>query len=137
LRGRIGKPDLRLRVGKLHIVPIHWEGRNEVVSAVVGGRSYELNMVSGKQKNETLSIVLLASKIYITNELGREIMTALRTGESGAAMHELLLSLMHAGNIMPSGSRWTWPAACSGRLEPGFKPPAEKNLPTRGFRFCT
>ncbi|MEO6594815.1 MAG: sigma 54-interacting transcriptional regulator, partial [Planctomycetota bacterium] len=54
-----------------------------------------------------------------------------RAGESGAAVHALLLSLVHAGELVPSGSRWTWPAARSGRLESiGERTDAEQAMPT-------
>ena len=42
---------------------------------------------------------------------------ARRAATSGAAVHALLLLLVRAGELVPSGSRWTWPAARSGRLD--------------------
>jgi transcriptional regulator with GAF, ATPase, and Fis domain len=42
---------------------------------------------------------------------------ALRAGSSGEAVAALLQQLATAGELVPSGTRWTWPAARSGRLD--------------------
>jgi transcriptional regulator with GAF, ATPase, and Fis domain len=39
-----------------------------------------------------------------------------RGARSGAGVHEQLLGLVRSGEVVPSGSRWSWPAAFSGRL---------------------
>jgi transcriptional regulator with GAF, ATPase, and Fis domain len=41
---------------------------------------------------------------------------ARHAGLSAAAVRSQLLALVHSGELVPSGSRWTWPAARSGRL---------------------
>ncbi|MBL8729619.1 MAG: sigma 54-interacting transcriptional regulator [Planctomycetes bacterium] len=41
---------------------------------------------------------------------------ARHAGSSGAAVHATLQALVRTGELVPSGSRWTWPAARSGRL---------------------
>jgi Protein kinase domain len=42
---------------------------------------------------------------------------AQRAGASGEAVGALLQQLATAGELVPSGTRWTWPAARSGRLD--------------------
>ena len=42
---------------------------------------------------------------------------ARRAGRGAAAVRERLLALVQAGELLPSGTRWTWPAARSGRLD--------------------
>jgi tetratricopeptide (TPR) repeat protein len=39
-----------------------------------------------------------------------------RAAGGGGAVRELLADLVHRGELVPSGSRWSWPAARSGRL---------------------
>ena len=39
-----------------------------------------------------------------------------RGARSGALVREQLLALVRTGEVVPSGSRWSWPAAFSGRL---------------------
>jgi transcriptional regulator with GAF, ATPase, and Fis domain/tetratricopeptide (TPR) repeat protein len=42
---------------------------------------------------------------------------AMRAGDSGEAVGAWLQRLATAGELVPSGTRWTWPAARSGRLD--------------------
>ncbi len=48
---------------------------------------------------------------------------ATHAGQSGAAVRARLLALVQSGDLVPSGSCWTWPAARSGRLARPQPPP--------------
>lgn len=45
-----------------------------------------------------------------------------QTATGAASVHALLLALVDTGEIVPSGSRWTWPAARGGRLREAAMP---------------
>ena len=51
-------------------------------------------------------------------------------GDSGEAVAALLQRLVAAGELVPSGTRWTWPAARSGRLEATIDAPVAGAVPT-------
>ncbi|MBL9079072.1 MAG: sigma 54-interacting transcriptional regulator [Planctomycetes bacterium] len=51
-------------------------------------------------------------------------------GAGAAAVRERMLALVRSGELVPSGSRWTWPAARSGRLEDPVAAPATDHTPT-------
>jgi transcriptional regulator with GAF, ATPase, and Fis domain len=51
---------------------------------------------------------------------------AQHAGRGGTAVRSQLLALVQAGELVPSGSRWTWPNARSGRLD---RPPPTHTMP--------